>query len=57
MWALVFIDPYALIDCDFGHSDDEDRYTAIGIPVDLTDTLDVPGFEGIPQAFPCAVEE
>lgn len=55
--ALVFNDPYALTDYDFGHSDDEDCDTAIGVPVDLTDTLDVPGFEGIPRAFLGAVDD
>ena len=33
------------------HSDFEDRNRKTGIPVDEGDTLDVPGFEGIPRAL------
>ena len=55
--ALVFNDPYALTDYDYSHSDDEDRENAIGVPVDLTDTMDIPGFEGVPRAFLGAVDD
>lgn len=55
--ALVFNDPYALTDYDYEHSEDEDRDHAIGVPVDLTDTLDIPGFEGVPRAFLGAVDD
>ena len=55
--ALVFNDPYALTDFDYDHSDGEDRHSETGVPVDLHDTLDVPGFEGVPRAFLGAVDD
>lgn len=54
--ALVFNDPYALEDYDYSHSEDEDRSDRIGVPVDLNDTMDIPGFEGVPRAFLGAVD-
>ena len=55
--ALVFNDPYALIDYEYRHSDDEDRDTAVGVPVDYADTSTIPGFEGVPRAFLGAVDD
>ena len=52
----MFNDPYALTDFDYEHSEDEDRHSETGVPVDLHDTLDIPGFEGVPRAFLGAVD-
>lgn len=49
--ALVFNDPYALTDYDSDHSDDEDRDTEIGVPVDPNDVIHVPGFDDMPRAI------
>ena len=54
--ALVFNDPYALTDFDYDHSNDEIRHSETGMPIDLNDTLDLPGLEGIPRAFLGAVD-
>ena len=54
--ALVFNDPYALTDFDYDHSNDEIRHSETGMPIDLNDTLDLPGLEGIPMAFLGAVD-
>lgn len=48
--ALVFNDPYAISDYDDWHSENEDRNTEIGTPVDPDDVLHVPGFDDIPRA-------
>ena len=51
--ALVFNDPDALTVYDKEHSEEsgETRYNEIGRPIDVHNTLDIPGFEDIPRAF------
>lgn len=49
--ALVFNDPYALEESDNTHSKYEERNRRTGIPVNEEDTLDFPGFEGVPRAL------
>ena len=49
--TLVFNDPYALGESDKEHSNVEERNRKTGIPVDEEDTLDIPGFEGVPRAL------
>ena len=47
----MFNDPYALEEPDKKHSDLEARDRRTGIPVDEDETLDIPGFEGVPRAL------
>ena len=49
--ALVFNDDYCLIDEDYEHSEDEDRESITGQPVDPDDVLDIPGIGSIPRAI------
>lgn len=49
--ALVFNDPYALEEPDKKHSGLEARDRRTGMPIDEEDTLDIPGFEGVPRAL------
>lgn len=47
----MFNDPYALEEPDEKHSELEARDRKTGMPVNEEDTLDIPGFEGVPRAL------